>query len=201
VELTKRKLIDDDMEIVVTQAIMNKKCTKLRLGWNRITSSGASSLADALLNNNTMEELSLWRNCMLDLGIQFLAETLSINKSTLKKLDLSENGITDIGAAHLAEMLKTNRILTHLSLCKNELTDRGVLLLSNALQNRNHTLEVLSLSENKLLSDSSVAALIDMIKNNCSLTKLWLNDCNLSKKSQDDLRKVATSKKNFKVYV
>jgi Ran GTPase-activating protein (RanGAP) involved in mRNA processing and transport len=187
------------MEIVINQAITNNKCTKLRLKGNNITSIGASSLADALINNNTLEQLSLWSNRVCDTGVQSLANVLSFNKSTLKKLDLSQNGVTDEGAQHLAQMLKTNKILTHLSLSDNEISDQGVQLLADALQNRNNTLQVLSFTGNKLISDVSVDSFINMFKRNQSLRKLYVDDCNLSEKGKNRLRKAAQSKKNFRV--
>ncbi|CAF0862927.1 unnamed protein product [Adineta steineri] len=200
IDLTGHQLIDDDIKIVVTQAIIKKKCTQLKLGQNRITSTGASYLADALRQNNTLEVLSLWNNNLNDIGIRYLTDMLKINKS-LKKLDLSGNHITNIGAMHLTNMLKINRILTHLSLSRTKIDDKGIQPLANDIQNNNKTLQVLSLSGNKLLTDLSVNALSNMIKGNQSLTKLWIDDCELSKKNQAELRKAEKSKKNFKLYM
>ena len=199
--MTGRHLIDEDMKIIITLAIINKKCTKLRLGQNEITSAGASILADALLHNDTLEELSLWNNNLYDIGVQSLAKMLAINKNVLKKLDLSKNGITDAGVEHLALMLKTNRILTHLSLCRNEISDHGIRSLVSTIQNRYNTVQVLSLSDNKLITDSCVDPLIDMIEHNRALTKLWINDCQLSQSGKTKLRNATTSKKNLRVYM
>ncbi|CAF1024628.1 unnamed protein product [Adineta steineri] len=196
IDLTGHQLIDDDIKIVVTQAIIKKKCTQLKLGQNRITSAGASYIADALRQNNTLEVLSLRNNNLDDIGVQYLTDMLKTNKS-LKKLDLSGNHITSTGAMHLANMLKENEILTHLSLSKTNIADKGIQSLANVIQDNNKTLQALSLSGNKLLTYLSINALSNMIRGNQSLTKLWIDDCELSKKNQVELRKAAKLKKIF----
>jgi Ran GTPase-activating protein (RanGAP) involved in mRNA processing and transport len=184
-------LTDEDMGIVISQAINNRQCINLKLVANQITASGASILADALFNNKTLKRLSLWNNQVRDKGVQSLSNALSMNECSLIKLDLSQNDITDEGAKYLAQMLKTNRILTHLSLSNNKISDNGVKFLTDALQNRNNTLEALSLTENKSLTDASVDCLVNMFQRNRSLKKLWINDCNLSKSGQDILKRAA----------
>jgi Ran GTPase-activating protein (RanGAP) involved in mRNA processing and transport len=196
--LTGYKLNDEDMGIVITQAINNQQCINLKLVANQITASGASILADALFNNKTLKRLSLWNNQLGDRGVQSLSNALSVNECSLIRLDLSQNDITDEGAGYLAQMLKTNRILTNLSLSNNKISDNRVKFLANALQNRNNTLETLSLTENKLLSDASIVFLVNMFQHNRSLKKLWLNDCNLSKSGQDRLKQAA--RKDFELY-
>jgi Ran GTPase-activating protein (RanGAP) involved in mRNA processing and transport len=135
---------------------------------------------------------------MGDKGVQSLSHALSVNECSLIKLDLSQNDITDEGARYLAQMLKTNRILTKLSLSNNKISDNGVKFLADALQNRNNTLETLSLTENKLLSDASIDFLVNMFQHNRSLKKLWVNDCNLSKSGQNILKQAA--RKDFELY-
>jgi Ran GTPase-activating protein (RanGAP) involved in mRNA processing and transport len=196
--LTGYKLNDEDMKIVISQAIINQQCTKLKLVGNQITESSASILADALFNNKTLKRLSLWNNQVRDKGVQSLSNALSVNECSLIRLDLSQNDITDEGARYLAQMLKTNRILTHLSLSNNKISDKGVKFLANALQNRNKTLEVLSLTENKLLTDASIVFLVNMFQHNRSLKKLWINDCNLSKNGQDILKRATRA--DFDLY-
>ena len=201
IDLTGYKLIDEDMEIVIKEAIVNKQCPKLQLINNGITANGASVLAHALSRNRTLEQLSLWMNCIGDVGVRSLNNAFSTNRNNLKKLDLADNGITDEGARYLAQMLKTNTILTHLTLSKNNITDQGVRALVNALQKRNQTLQALSLTENKMLTDSCADDFSDMLQHNRSLKQLWINDCNLTKTGEDRLKKAAKSKKDFSVYV
>ena len=142
-----------------------------------------------MINNTQLERLSLWKNSIGDSGVQSLANALSTNRCTLKKLDLSENGITDQGAEYLAQMLRTNTRLTHLTLSQNRITDYGLRLLIDVLLNRNQTVQVLSLTQNKLLTDESIDSLIELFESNRALKKLWINDCGLSKRDRERLRR------------
>jgi Ran GTPase-activating protein (RanGAP) involved in mRNA processing and transport len=126
------------MKIVVKHAIIKNHCKRIRLRDNNITAQGALTLAEGLNNNLALESLDLRNNYISDLGVQFLST--SMIHSNLKTLNLESNGITDEGAQYLAQMLKNNGTLTELYLSKNHLGDRGVELLSNALNGdqRNH---------------------------------------------------------------
>jgi Ran GTPase-activating protein (RanGAP) involved in mRNA processing and transport len=201
VSLDEQKLIDQDMKIVVKQAMINKQCTKLSLSTNSITPNGALILANGLENNYTLEKLNLLENRIGDMGVRCLTKPLSVNNTVLKILHLGRNGITDDGAEHLAQMLKTNKTLTHLFLYTNEIANGGVAMLTNAIQNHNNTLECLNLSDNKLINDSSVNFLIEMVKHTRSLKTLVVHYCNLSKDSEETLRKAAQSNKNIKISV
>ncbi len=94
-------------------------------------------------------------------------------------------------------MLKTNTTLTHLHLSKNEIGNEGRKLLANILAHHNTTLKLLDLQANKLVSDSSVDPLIQMLKHNQSLEKLSVRDCNLSWESKSKLREAIREKMNF----
>lgn len=181
--------------------MIQKECTRLDLGYNCITSRGASMLADALKHNTTLEELDFHNNRVSDVGAHSLAKVLALNISVVKALGLGSNGITDRGAEHLAEMLTTNRTITWLALAGNQIGDRGVQLLANTLANQNSTLLVLSLHVNKAISDTSVDAIIDMLQHNRSLKKLWMQDCNISEDGKAKLREVAKLKQNFSLYM
>jgi Ran GTPase-activating protein (RanGAP) involved in mRNA processing and transport len=200
-DLVGKNLVDVDMEIVVAQGILNRKCTGLRLGFNHFTSEGASVLARALVNNETVEHLNLWKNDLSDGGVQHLTESISLSKNRIRTLDLSQNGITDRGVKYLARMLKNNQLLTNLLLAGNDITYEGIKLLAQILCRGNDTLQVLSLSRNALLDDASIDPLMDIIQNNRSLTKLWLDDCNLSKNGQKKLQTAAARRKNMKLYL
>ena len=199
IDLLGQKLNDNDMKIIVSQAIHEQQCRILRLGYNQFTSIGASILSDALMNNQTLERLSLWKNSIGDQGVQFLSTVLSSNRSVLKRLDLSENEITDHGAEYLSQMLRTNTILTHLSLSNNKITDCGLEHLTNALRIRNKTLQSLSLTQNKLVTDTSVTNVIQIFQSNRTLEKLWINDCNFSQISRDKLKK--EKRKDFELHI
>ncbi|CAF1195472.1 unnamed protein product [Didymodactylos carnosus] len=72
VDLQKYNLRDEDMEIVVEGAIINKQCRQLRLQQQKMTSDGASIIAKALHNNTTLEVLDLSYNRVCDMGVHSL---------------------------------------------------------------------------------------------------------------------------------
>jgi hypothetical protein len=194
-------LTDNDIELVVKKAIIDQRCTQLSLWGNEITSTGASILADGLRDNTTVEQLYLSNNYISDMGVNSLTKVLSNDNSTLKILDLSTNGITDVGAQHLAEMLKYNATLTLLALSGNKLSDRGVQLLAHALTYHNTSLEELYLSSSIFVCNSTVDALADMLLQNQSLKKLYLNNCSLSISETERLQEIANSRNEFSFYV
>ena len=74
VNLEKQNVTDEDMEIVVQEAIINKQCKELRLEENKITSASVSIIAKALNNNTTLKVLYLGNNTLCDTGIQPLTK-------------------------------------------------------------------------------------------------------------------------------
>lgn len=161
VDLNGRKLNNKELEIVAKHAIIKKQCKRLKLRDNEIKWHGATILADALRNNTTLEMLDLRNNRVSDLGAHSLV--LSITTSTLKSLNLESNGITEEGAQYLAEMLKAHRFLTELYLSKNQIGDRGVQLLANALSNTKLNIEKHS---NKVVSDENCSIFRSFWKSN-----------------------------------
>jgi Ran GTPase-activating protein (RanGAP) involved in mRNA processing and transport len=199
--LDEMELIDQDMDTVVKQAIINKQCKLLSLQSNKITSIGMSILADALNNNNTLEILYLGNNYISDDGVDSLVNILSNHNNTLQTLVLQKNRITDKGAKYLAQMLEVNQTLVWLYLGENEISDEGIRILSNVIGNQNKTLEMLVLSSNKLVTDVSVDYLLQMIEQNQTLKKLWIDNCNLSQAGKQRLGKIQETKKDFYVRV
>jgi Ran GTPase-activating protein (RanGAP) involved in mRNA processing and transport len=108
VDLEKQNLNDEDMKIVVKEAIINKQCKELCLRKNKITSIGALIIAEALNNNTTLEELYLFGNHLCDKGVQYLTKILSFDNYKVDILGVQSSDITDEGAAYLSDMLKYN---------------------------------------------------------------------------------------------
>lgn len=187
--LNDKGLNDDDVKIIVAEAIVRKQCKKLWLNQNRITAAGACCISKALNGNCSLEELYLSSNRICDIGVYFLIESLAQKNFALKWLFLSSAGITDAGAAHLAKMLRTNNTLAHLALGENEIGDTGVLSLASALIDNNNSLEGLYLDENRRITDLSVDVLVQLLQRNCSLKILRLSDCSLSERGREKLRR------------
>jgi Ran GTPase-activating protein (RanGAP) involved in mRNA processing and transport len=94
-------------------------------------------------------------------------------------------------------MLKINKIIIRLGLGFNQISDQGVRLLANAMTYYNENLQWLSFSSNRLISDTSINSLIEMLTYNPSLKTLWLNDCNLSTNAAAQLKQEVAMNKNF----
>lgn len=198
IDLSFQQLSDRDIDTVVEQAIIQKQCTVLLLNDNFITAEGASTIANALYENTTLEELNLWNNQVSDLGVQSLSLALAKN-TVLRSIALGRNRISDTGAEHLAEMLKTNTTLTRLWLFHNELGDRGVKILADVLANDNQCLQWFDLRLNKSVTDLSFDSLCQMLKANQSLKKFWMEYCNLSRPMKAELRQIGQAKEDFDI--
>jgi hypothetical protein len=81
VNLSKHGLTDRDMQIVVDQAIVNKRCRRLSLPNNEIRSQGISILADGIQRSTTLEELDLSNNRLSDEELSPLTKQLKINRT------------------------------------------------------------------------------------------------------------------------
>lgn len=197
--LDNMELVDQDMDTIVIQAMIIKQCNFISLQSNRFTSIGISILADALNYNDTLESLYLANNYISDTGVYFLSNALSVKNHKLKTLVLQKNKITDKSMKYLAKMLKMNQTLLWLYLGENEISDDGVCILTKIIGSQNHTLEMLVLSGNKLITDISVDCLVQMTKLNQSLKKLWIDDCSLSESGKLKLIELPKSKNDFYV--
>jgi Ran GTPase-activating protein (RanGAP) involved in mRNA processing and transport len=199
VNLSRQNLNNEDMNIIVEQAIIKKQCEYLNLNANvNITLDGASIIAKALHNNTTLLVLQLSYNAMGDRGIHLLAEEL--NNSKLHTLSLIATGITDQGAEYLAEMLRTNTELRKLEIGNNAIGDRGVHCLTDALAFFNKTLRQLALNNSNNVSDASVNSLIHMLGRH-RLDALWIKNCNFSSNGKERLRQSTTSNHSFDLEV
>lgn len=194
IQLRYEQVSNNDMKMIVQQAIIEKQCTELWLNNSRITSQGALILSNGLFNNSTLKKLYLNDNSIHDRGVYTLCRALSINNITLKELYLARNDITSKGAQYLADMLNTNRTLTILSLYGNRIDDEGIKYLTHVLRYYNTSLEYLFLSGNNQMTDISVDYFIEMFKQNQTLRKLHLFNCNLSNNGKTKLREIIQTK-------
>lgn len=199
VNLKGQQLKDQDMNIVIKEAIIGKQCVKLDMTYNEVTQQGASVLADTLQNNKHLEELNISFNNISDLGVRYLA--LAINSSVLKRINLAENDISDEGVGYLAKMLATNTNLLQLSLNGNQIGNYGIGMLANTLTHTSTRLEFLDLSANKYINDESIDSFVNLMENNQSLKKLDLRHNNLSQDAVKRLHILSKSKKGFELWL
>ena len=146
-----------------------KRNTSLRTLGVHFTSN-ISTLCASLSVNNTLQHLYL--HCDLDdYAMELLSAALSINKS-LHRLTL--NGFTGTGAQHLATMLTANTTLQELDLSSAEISDTGILHLSEALKH-NHSLTDLDICDSEHITNTGAVALSKMLLVNKSLESLDLS--------------------------
>ncbi|UJR32402.1 hypothetical protein I4U23_019864 [Adineta vaga] len=201
IDLSSQNLTDDDMYLIVQEVIINKECTWLYLEKNKITSIGASIIAKAFNDNKSLQWIDMSHNHLGNEGVRALTEVLSLNNSRLKALYLWSVELTDDGIEYISDMLKVNRVLTHLGLAENRISEVGIRCLNNVLSYGNNTLTELDLSHNKSINDLNVDSIIQMIKGSRSLTDLNLEKCNFSSRGKDKLVQSAKSKTNFNLSI
>ena len=143
--------------------------TKLSLNNNAITTGGATSLAELLKENRTLQKLNIGGNYIGHGGATALAEMLKQNK-TLLQLDVSTNSLGEEGASALAKMLKENSTLQQLNVSSNCVGHKGATELAKVLK-ENHTLRQLHVSSNAI-GQKGANALAEMLKDNSVLQLL-----------------------------
>ena len=89
--------------------------------------TGAISISQALMVNQTLLELHMRRNTIGDDGITAIAGPLSNSNITL--LNVNWCGIGLVGATSLAAALSSNQNIRELNLDGNEITDDGARLI------------------------------------------------------------------------
>ncbi|CAF0742980.1 unnamed protein product [Adineta steineri] len=151
-------LSDRDVPAIIQQTLRDKSFTILNLRKNRITSIGIGLLIQELKTNTTLRNLDISRNPIEDEGARYLAELFTSPNQTLLGLSMGDAGITDQGIKHLTDALITNR--THIY---------SIYLCSN-----------------KLITDASIDAFINVIKTNSKFS-FHLGGCSLSKKGAEHL--------------
>ena len=96
--------------------------------------TGAISISQALMVNQTLLELHMRDNDIKDEGITAIAESLS--NSSITELDVMECGITFTGVRSLAAALSTNQNIRDLQLWNNPITVNGArLIMKSAVDN------------------------------------------------------------------
>ena len=186
--------------------------TKLDLDYNDLQSEGFNLLFRALRNtpieqlhccgcdiesieidtnhiHRHLRYLHLENNEINADGCRGLAKLLQGGDAALTKLYLDGNEIDDKGVEILAEALRRNKSLIFIDLSNNNIKGDGVAALATTLK-CNATLETLHLCNNKI-GDDGVAALVDALHRNTTLRELYLRgDTGISKIGKISLLKL-----------
>ena len=106
-------------------------CVYCNLGVAIVTTTGATSISQALMVNKTLLELYMWNNQIGDDGITAIAGSLSNSSITL--LGVQECGISVVGVRSLAVAFQS---IKNLYLRYNPITVNGArLIMKSAVEN------------------------------------------------------------------
>ena len=117
-----------------------------------------------------------------------LCKYLSYDNRTLKELVLSSNEISDQGLIHLSDVFKSNETLTTIGLQSNRIGDQSIQYFSKILVTYPNSIENLLLYSNPLITDSSVQHFIDIIQKKTALQMLWICGCQLSNQGKEQIK-------------
>ncbi len=150
------------------------------------------SLLTSFINNDDDDECDLHGKQLEDRDVQTICDQLKASTNCVT-LDLRHNEITDDGAFELANLLRTNHVLQELLLDYNRISDKGFRQLLSVLTNESKTLKSLYVDENNITSEVT-SELIQMLKNNTTLTDLSLAYNDIDDQCMQQLCEVLTTK-------
>lgn len=119
----------------------------------------------------------------------------AIIKNRCRRIRLRDNNITSLGALALAEGLKNNITLESLDLRNNYISDLGVQYLASSVINSN--LKTLNLESNGITTEGA-EYLAQILKNNQSLTELYLSKNHLGDQGVELLANVLSDSEDKK---
>jgi Ran GTPase-activating protein (RanGAP) involved in mRNA processing and transport len=167
--------------------IENKTLKELTISYITATADEATEIAKALQRNTALESLCF--SCggfALGAPTEFAA-AIALN-TTLKELDLLESSIKTDGVIELAKALKANTTLKKLNFSSNLIHLKGAEALAELLK-VNKALEFLGLSY-CCMGDDAVIKIAEGLEENATVTKVELNGNLLTRtKAQDALVK------------
>ena len=147
----------------------------LHLSRNNIGLEGAMSLAQGLVDNNSLKLLDLNYNRLGSKGTILLCEAFKSNK-VLQSLFLDANGIENDGAYALSDLLLEKQTgLLELHMAWNMVSHNGLAAIFNALSITNRVLKFIDFSYN-FIEVSLVHAFRQMIERNDVIKYLCVSD-------------------------
>uniref|UniRef100_A0A8C1LCY7 Uncharacterized protein n=1 Tax=Cyprinus carpio TaxID=7962 RepID=A0A8C1LCY7_CYPCA len=140
---------------------------ELNLRGRKLGDTGVNQFAALLQDKHcTLNTLRLNRCDLTDEGCSAVTSALKSNPSHLRELNLSWNKLGDSGVKNLSDLLMNTQFkLEKLDLCDCSITEKQCLILTSALKSNPSHLRELKLSWNKLLGDSGVKNLSDLLMN------------------------------------
>jgi hypothetical protein len=221
--LSSMNMTDDHIPMIIQRAFCGerKKCIGLNLHENAITSNGVKMIVDAMLaTRSSLKHLNFSNNPDIgDVGIQHLIRLLQNNR-TITFLALPNTGITDRGVRRLANLLcgvpqpadllvdvaRPTDILYNIRRSADVQQTADVVCDADTDSSANSAvppspippLEKLYIPFNKLITDKSLEAILQILEQNHTLKVLSLQHCGLSDKARKRLRLVGAKMKKKK---
>uniref|UniRef100_A0A7S1IT37 Uncharacterized protein n=1 Tax=Eutreptiella gymnastica TaxID=73025 RepID=A0A7S1IT37_9EUGL len=125
---------DESLMMLLKELQKLPDLAKLDLAWNTITGKGARALAGWIGRHKGMMELVLSHCPIGNDGVMALADQLQHNQS-ITKLNLRSTGMTDAGLTVLVECLQqSNDTITDVDVDLNDISDQAVTDLHTALE-------------------------------------------------------------------
>ncbi|CAF1349207.1 unnamed protein product [Didymodactylos carnosus] len=139
------KLTDEEVPIIIEKAL-NRGNDLIQLHGNNLTFNGIKMLTDVLKTDTALQNVLLSNNPTIgDKGIDYLVDLFRNYNRTLRMLDLDKINLTDCGLVLLSDAIKANINLRNLHLGENNFTYDGIKILADALET-NSTISDLDLS-------------------------------------------------------
>ncbi|EAR96924.1 hypothetical protein TTHERM_00194160 (macronuclear) [Tetrahymena thermophila SB210] len=153
INLADQYIGNEGSRILANFLMQNQQVQVLELKGNNIGVDGLIDIIEALRSNDVIKILSLeWNNIGQDIrGLESLGAFLLQNKS-LQHLSLAQNKIVGDDIEMIANALRNNKTLLSLDLRWNQLGPRGANLLKSAIMN-NQTLIYLDIGGNNINED------------------------------------------------
>lgn len=190
--------IGDSGTIELSEGLGNKKENALFLSDNQIGDLGATSLANALKSNTSVEHLILSNNKITDFAAAALADLLKVNHH-IGWLVLSKNAIGTFGATCLADGLSENKGVKYLVLAENNIEDPGVRALCGSLE-KHPKIEGIFLQGNPI-KERGIDSLESLSRRSKSLRLIDIRDINFRfKKSDLDRIDNLSTSQNVRIY-
>ena len=225
--ISRNQLSEVGITAIVESLMLNTSLQELNMSYNKINIEGSKKIADLIKLNKTLLHLDISycdipedgaivisksyisNNVLQAMVMSWKGSWLAVNTTDLlPKCDLSRKCIGNSGTQILLNLLHKIKV-EQLNLSYNNITDEGVLAITDFLK-QNNTLKQLIMSHNKISGDGAYN-LAKVIQSNTTLQKLDISHCDIpddgalvissSFKSIDSLQQLKMSWRNNQVTI
>ena len=158
---------------------------ELNVGWNDVLDRGIVSLSMALREATELRRLFINNAALSDEAVASISDMLKCIR--VEQLHMRHNSVGSDGAALLSEALNDDGSLIALLLGWNDIGVSGIEFICDSLrQNQDQALRLLDVDGNDLGSDGAAAVSL-LLRDNSSLSSIWLASNNIGDLGIDSL--------------